>query len=116
MRLLWIFFLVVILCLPILASDRLENHVAKMTQAVSLSPDQAEKITAILRAAHAQMKRDKINKEVVHDWKAIRQKANSDIMELLTDEQKEKFKVFREEQRKLRKEHLQKMMREHADQ
>ena len=69
--------------------ERRTKRVAEMTQEIGLTAEQAQKVDAIIRAAHDEMKaiHDKSDKDV----DAIRDKARSQIREFLTAEQKPKF-------------------------
>ena len=72
--------------------ERRAKRVNEMVQEVGLSAEQAQKVDAIIHAAHDEMKtvRDKSDAEV----DTIREKARSQMREFLTAEQKPKFEAM----------------------
>jgi len=72
--------------------ERRAKRVAEMTKVVGLTPEQAQKVDAIIAAAHDEMKR--IHDKAETDVDGVRQKARAQIREFLTEEQKQKYQEF----------------------
>jgi Spy/CpxP family protein refolding chaperone len=69
--------------------ERRAKRVADMTKDLGLTPDQATKTDAIIKAAHQQMQtiRDKAESDV----EVVRTQARSQMRTILSDDQKPKF-------------------------
>jgi len=72
--------------------ERRAQRVADMTKKVGLTPEQSQKVDAVIAAAHAEMKT--IHDKAEGDVDGVRQKARAQIREFLTAEQKEKYQDF----------------------
>src|SRR5271157_3092682 len=72
--------------------ERRARRVAQMTKEVGLTPEQAQKVDAIIAAAHQEMKT--IHDKAETDVDGVRQKARAQIREFLTAEQKQKYQEF----------------------
>lgn len=76
-----------------------EKMVARMTEELSLSSEQAEQITAILEGSHEQIKASRENVREIH------QQTHQKISEVLTPEQQETFDANREKRREKMQQH-----------
>jgi hypothetical protein len=72
--------------------ERRAKRVAEMTQEIGLTPEQAQKVDAMLLKAHTEMKQ--IHDKSEADIDAVRQNKRAEIRTFLTDEQKPKFEAF----------------------
>lgn len=72
--------------------ERRAKRVADMTQEIGLRPEQSQKLDAIIRAAHEEMKT--VREKSDADVETIRLKARAQMREFLTPEQKPKFEEF----------------------
>jgi|SRR5208283_2482778 len=72
--------------------ERRAQRVAEMTKEVGLTPEQSQKVDAIIAAAHDEMKT--IHDKAETDVNGVRQKARAQIREFLTAEQKLKYQEF----------------------
>jgi hypothetical protein len=82
----------------------IDEHMDKMTQELSLNPDQAKKVKDILVETQKKVEVSKENeranrKKVAEEWKAIREQKDKDITSVLTDDQRKKFEAFKEKQK-----------------
>ena len=77
---------------PMGEPERRAQRVAQMTKEIGLTPEQAQKVDAIIAAAHDEMKR--IHDKAEADVDGVRQKARAQIREFLTEEQKQKYQEF----------------------
>jgi Spy/CpxP family protein refolding chaperone len=81
--------------------ERRAARVMEMTKDLGLTPEQAQKMDAILHAAHDEMKT--IHEKSDADVDAVREKARAQMRGVLTAEQMPKFAAFiqkRDEERK----------------
>jgi hypothetical protein len=74
---------------PLSEPDRRAKRVAEMTKAVGLSPEQSEKVDAIIHQAHNNMKA--IREKAESDSDAVRKQAREQVRQLLTADQLPKF-------------------------
>ena len=72
--------------------QRRAKRVAEMTQEIGLTSEQAQKVDAIIHAAHDEMRA--IHDKSDADVNAMREKARAQMRELLTAEQKPKFEAL----------------------
>jgi len=72
--------------------ERRAQRVAEITKEVGLTPEQTQKVDAIIAAAHDEMKT--IHDKAETDVNGVRQKARAQIREFLTAEQKLKYQEF----------------------
>jgi len=72
--------------------DRRAQRVAEMAREIGLTPEQSQKVDAVIAAAHAEMKT--IHDKADADVDGVRQRARAQIREFLTAEQKEKYQEF----------------------
>jgi len=72
--------------------ERRAQRVAQMTKELGLTPEQSQKVDAVIAAAHGEMKA--IHDKADADVDGVRQKARAQIREFLTTEQKEKYQEF----------------------
>jgi len=72
--------------------ERRAKRVADMTQEIGLTPEQAQKVDAMLLKAHTEMKQ--IHDKSEADIDAVRQNKRAEMRTFLTDEQKPKFEAF----------------------
>lgn len=72
--------------------ERRAQRVAEITKEVGLTPEQTQKVDAIIAAAHDEMKT--IHDKAETDVDGVKQKARAQIREFLTAEQKEKYQEF----------------------
>jgi Spy/CpxP family protein refolding chaperone len=72
--------------------ERRAKRVAEMTRAIGLTPEQSQKMDAVILSAHEEMKR--VREKSDADLDALRQKARGQMREFLTAEQKPKFEEF----------------------
>ena len=72
--------------------ERRAKRVAEMTQEIGLTPEQAQKVDAMLLKAHTEMKQ--IHDKSEADIDAVRQNKRAEMRTYLTDEQKPKFEAF----------------------
>ena len=72
--------------------ERRAKRVAEMTQEIGLSPDQSQKLDAIMAQAHDEM--NKVREKSDADIDSIRTRARSETRACLTNEQKPKFEAF----------------------
>jgi Spy/CpxP family protein refolding chaperone len=72
--------------------ERRAKRVAEMTKEIGLTPEQSQKVDAIIAAAHAEMKA--IHDKAETDVDGVREKARAQIREFLTAEQKTKYEEF----------------------
>ena len=72
--------------------ERRARRVAEMTKEIGLTPEQSQKLDAIIAAAHADMQTIHDKAEV--DVDGVRQKARAQMREFLTAEQKRKFEEY----------------------
>ncbi len=73
-------------------AERRAQRVAEITKEVGLTPEQSQKVDAIIAAAHDEMKT--IHDKAETDVDGVRQKARAQIREFLTAEQKLKYQEF----------------------
>ena len=72
--------------------ERRAKRVAEMTEEIGLTPDQNQKLDAIMAQAHGEM--NKVREKSDADIDAIRMRARNDTRAFLTGEQKQKFEAF----------------------
>ena len=72
--------------------ERRAQRVAEMPKEIGLTPEQSQKVDAVIAAGHAEMKA--IHDKAETDVDGVRQKARAQMREFLTDEQKPKFKEY----------------------
>jgi len=72
--------------------ERRAARVADMTKELGLTPEQSQKLDAVLHEAHEEMKA--IHEKSDADVDAVRQKARSEMRAFLTPEQMPKFEAF----------------------
>jgi Spy/CpxP family protein refolding chaperone len=72
--------------------ERRARRVAEMTKEIGLTPEQSQKVDAIIAAAHAEMQ--SIHDKAEVDVDGVRQKARAQMREFLTAEQKPKFEEY----------------------
>jgi|SRR5271165_2405665 len=72
--------------------ERRARRVAELTKELGLTPEQSQKLDAVIAAAHGEMKA--IHDKGEADVEGVRQKARAQIREFLTAEQKEKYQEF----------------------
>src|SRR5579863_2163463 len=72
--------------------ERRAKRVADMTQEIGLTPEQAQKVDAVLLKAHSEIKQ--IHDKSESDIDAVRQSKRAEIRTYLTDEQRPKFEAF----------------------
>jgi Spy/CpxP family protein refolding chaperone len=72
--------------------ERRAQRVAEMTKEIGLTPEQSQKMDAVIAAAHEEMKT--IHDKGEADVDGVRQKARAQMREFLTAEQKPKFEEF----------------------
>ena len=72
--------------------ERRVRRVAEMTKEIGLTPEQSQKVDAIIAAAHAEMQ--SIHDKAEADVDGVRQKARAQMREFLTAEQKRKFEEY----------------------
>ena len=77
---------------PLSEPERRAQRVAEITKEVGLTPEQSQKVDAIITAAHEEMKT--IHDKAETDVDGVRQKARAQMREFLTAEQKPKFEEF----------------------
>jgi hypothetical protein len=77
---------------PLSEPERRTKRVAEMTKEIGLTPDQAQKLDAMLLKAHTEIKQihDKAEAEI----DTVRQSGRAETRTFLTDEQKPKFEAF----------------------
>jgi hypothetical protein len=73
-------------------AERRAKRVSEMTRDIGLTPDQSNKLDAIIAAAHQEMK--KVHDKSDADIDALRQNARNETRAILTDDQKPKFEAF----------------------
>jgi len=73
-------------------AERRAKRLAEMTKEIGLTPDQAQKVDAVISGAHAEMKT--IHDKAEADVDRVRQNARGHIREFLSDEQKQKYEEF----------------------
>ncbi len=81
--------------------ERRAQRVAEMTKEFGLTPEQSQKVDAVIAAAHEEMKT--IHDKAEADVDGVRQKARAQMREFLTAEQKPKFEEYvrrKDEERK----------------
>lgn len=69
--------------------ERRAQRVAEITKEIGLTPEQSQKVDAIIAAAHEEMKT--IHDKAEADVDGVRQRARAQMREFLTAEQKPKF-------------------------
>ena len=72
--------------------ERRAKRVQEMTREIGLTPEQGQKMDAIIASAHEEMK--KVHEKSDADIDAVRMKARGEMREFLTPEQKPKFEEF----------------------
>jgi Spy/CpxP family protein refolding chaperone len=72
--------------------ERRAKRVADMTKEIGLTPEQSQKIDALIAAAHMEMKG--IHEKSDAEINAVREKARNQMREFLTPEQKPKFEEY----------------------
>jgi hypothetical protein len=72
--------------------ERRAQRVAQMTKEVGLTPEQSQKVDAVIAAAHLEMKA--IHDKADADVDGVKQKARAQIREFLTAEQKTKYEEY----------------------
>ncbi len=72
--------------------ERRAKRVAEMTQEVGLTPEQSQKLDAVIASTHEEMR--KVREQSEADIELLRQKARGEMREFLTPEQKPKFEEF----------------------
>ncbi len=72
--------------------ERRAQRVADMTKEIGLTPEQSQKVDAIIASAHQEMKT--IHDKGETDVDGVRQRARAQMREFLTDEQKPKFEEY----------------------
>jgi Spy/CpxP family protein refolding chaperone len=72
--------------------ERRAKRVAEMSKEIGLTPEQSQKVDAVIAAAHLEMKA--IHDKAETDVDEVRQKARAQMREFLTAEQKPKFEEF----------------------
>jgi Spy/CpxP family protein refolding chaperone len=72
--------------------ERRAKRVAQMSREIGLTPEQSQKVDAVIASAHAEMKA--IHDKADADVDAVRQRARAQIREFLTAEQKAKYEAF----------------------
>jgi Spy/CpxP family protein refolding chaperone len=72
--------------------ERRAARVADMTKELGLTPEQSQKLDAVLHQAHDEMRA--IHEKSDKDVDAVRQKARSEMREFLTPEQVPKFEAL----------------------
>jgi Spy/CpxP family protein refolding chaperone len=72
--------------------ERRAKRVAQMSKEIGLTPEQSQKVDAVIAAAHAEMKA--IHDKADADVDGVRLKARAQIREFLTAEQKTKYEEF----------------------
>lgn len=72
--------------------ERRAKRVADMTQEIGLTPEQAQRVDAMLLKAHTEIKQ--IHDKAEADIDAVRQNKRAEMRSFLTDEQKPKFEAF----------------------
>ena len=72
--------------------ERRAARVADMTKELGLTPEQSQKLDAVLHEAHEEMKA--IHEKSDAEVDAVRQKARSEMRAFLTPEQMPKFEAF----------------------
>jgi Spy/CpxP family protein refolding chaperone len=72
--------------------ERRAKRVAEMTKEIGLTPEQAQKVNAMMQDAHARIKQ--IHDKAEADIDEIRQSKRAETRTYLTDEQKPKFEAF----------------------
>ncbi len=77
---------------PMSEPERRAKRVAEMTREIGLSPEQSQKLDAVIASTHEEMK--KVHEKSDADIEALRQKARGEMREFLTAEQKPKFEEF----------------------
>jgi hypothetical protein len=73
-------------------AERRANRVAELTKELHLSPEQSQKVDAILHQAHDEMR--VIHEKSEADMDAVRQKARSEMRTFLTPEQLPQYEAF----------------------
>jgi len=73
-------------------AERRAKRVAEMSKEIGLTPEQSQKVDAVIASAHAEMKA--IHDKAETDVDGVRHKARAQMREFLTDEQKPKFEEF----------------------
>jgi Spy/CpxP family protein refolding chaperone len=77
---------------PLSKPERRANRVAEMTKELSLTPQQAQQLDAILMQRHAEAKA--IHEQTDAQIDALRQKGRSEVRAILTPDQKPRFEEF----------------------
>jgi hypothetical protein len=72
--------------------ERRAKRLADMTKEIGLTPEQAQKVDAMLLDAHTRIKQ--IHDKAEADIDAVRQSKRAEMRTYLTDEQKPKFEAF----------------------
>lgn len=72
--------------------ERRAARVAEMTRELGLTPEQSQRLDAVLHQAHDEMKAIREKSEA--DVDAVRQKARSEMRTFLTPEQMPRFEAF----------------------
>jgi|SRR5208283_2413906 len=77
---------------PLTEPERRGNRVAELTKELQLTPEQSQKVDAVLHQAHDEMR--VIHEKSEADIDAIRQKARTQMRAFLTPEQLPKYEAF----------------------
>jgi hypothetical protein len=72
--------------------ERRAKRVAEMTKEIGLTPEQAQKLDAMLLKAHTEIKQ--IHDKAEADIDVVRQSGRAETRTFLTEEQKPKFEAF----------------------
>jgi Spy/CpxP family protein refolding chaperone len=72
--------------------ERRAKRVAEMSKEIGLTPEQSQKVEAVIAAAHTEMK--VIHDKAETDVNDVRLKARTQMREFLTAEQKPKFEEY----------------------
>jgi Spy/CpxP family protein refolding chaperone len=77
---------------PLTEPERRANRVTELTKELQLTPEQSQKVDAVLHQAHDDMR--VIHEKSETDIDAIRQKARTEMRTFLTPEQLPKYEAF----------------------
>jgi Spy/CpxP family protein refolding chaperone len=77
---------------PLTEPERRANRLAELTKELQLTPEQSQKVDAVLHQAHDDMRTIREKSEA--DIDAVRQKARSEMRTFLTPEQLPKYEAF----------------------
>jgi Spy/CpxP family protein refolding chaperone len=77
---------------PLTEPERRANRVAQLTKELQLTPEQSQKVDAVLHQAHDAMRTIREKSEA--DIDVVRQKARSEMRTFLTPEQLPKYEAF----------------------